>query len=723
MLRSTLFQVLGLTILIAIGAFAFSIWSPPPDLSNLESAGDSYDVHILRDSWGVPHIFGKRDTDVAYGLAYAHAEDDFLTIQQTILVGRGKLATAYGSNAAPTDYLVQLLRVWDVVEEHFETDLSPEMRTILKAYADGLNYYAALHSGDVLTHDLFPVSSKDLVAYSVFQLPLFYDLDKEFTKLFTDERQSELSGSPSAFINFDTDYGSNTFSIGPSRTDDGSTYLAVNSHQPWEGATTWYEAHLHSEQGWDISGATFPTTPAIILGHNRYLGWAFTVNHPDLADVYVLTMNPKNENEYLFDGEWRQLEVRNAPIEVKLVGNMRITIKQEVLWSIYGPTVRTDHGTYAIRYAGYGRVDIFEQLYHMNKATNFNQWRSAMEIGAIPNFNVGYGDTEGNIYYLYNAMMPIRTEGYNWSLYLPGDTSDTLWSEYLPFDDLPQVLNPPSGFIQNANSTPFQTTLGPGNPDPAAYSETMGIETSMTNRALRALEQFGSDESITFSEFMDYKYDRQYSINSDISNWIEMLLQWAPPNDKDIQDALDVLRDWDLEVNTYSPAPTLIAYTIYHLLEDEQPINPSHLVGSQVSQQALIEAFRKAVTHLEDNFGSVLVPWGQANRLMRGDVDLALSGGLDLLHAIYGRLGTDGRFVGFQGDSFIQLVRFDPSGEIESYSIHQYGTATLVPQSPHYSDQSHWFASRRLKPVWFDEAEIRANLEREYQPGDDYPGN
>lgn len=718
MLRSTFFQVLGLFALIAIGAVAFSIWSPPPDLSNLAQVQDQYDVRILRDTWGVPHIFGERDTDVAYGLAYAHAEDDFLTIQQTILVGRGKLATAYGSAAAPTDYLVQLLRIHDVVEQNFETDLSPEMRSILQAYADGLNHYAALHPGDVLTWDLFPVNSKDLVAYSAFQLPLFYDLDKELARLFADERQSDVSPKPSAFDFFDTEFGSNTFAIGPSRTDDGSTYLAVNSHQPWEGATTWYEAHLHSEQGWDISGATFPTTPAIILGHNRYLGWAFTVNHPDLADVYVLTINPEDENEYLYDGEWRQLEVRSAPIEVKLVGNLRLTVKQELLWSIYGPTVRTDHGTYAIRYAGYGRIDIFEQVYRMNKATNFAEWRAAMEIGAIPNFNVGYADSDGNIYYLYNAMMPIRAEGYDWSLYLPGDTSETLWSDYLEFEDLPQVLNPPSGFIQNANSSPFQTTLGPGNPDPDNYSPTTGIETFMTNRSLRALELFSSDESITFSEFMAYKYDRAYSVDADIPRWIAMLKQWEPPDDEDIQLALNILERWDLEVNEDSQAATLIAFTIYYLLEDDQPINPSRLVDSDVSHQALIRAFRQAVSHLKNNFGRVQVSWGEVNRLIRGDQDLALGGGLDLLHAIYGRIGEDSRFKGFQGDSYIQLVRFDPSGEIESYSIHQYGSATLVPQSPHYADQAPLFAEQQLKPVWFDEADVRANLEREYSPGE-----
>src|SRR5690606_26080663 len=156
-------------------------------------------------------------------------------------------------------------------------------------------------------------------------------------------------------------------------------------------------------------------------------------------------------------------------------------------YSVYGPVVRQDHGTYAIRYAMMGRVQLFEQFFRLNKATNLAEMEEAMAMLQIPMFNMGYADEQGNIAYLYNAVMPIRAEGYDWSQSLPGDTSDTLWTEYATFDQLPYVLNPPSGFIQNGNSTPFQTTLGVGNPNPANFSPTWGIETHMSNRALQAL--------------------------------------------------------------------------------------------------------------------------------------------------------------------------------------------------------------------------------------------
>jgi acyl-homoserine-lactone acylase len=712
--------IAGVIVVLIAAAATYIFWPQSVDLSHLANSGEGYNVRILRDTWGVPHIFGQTDADTAYGLAYAHSEDDFLTIQQTLVAARGQLASVYGAGAAPNDYMVQLLRIWDVVEEKSAIDLLPETHAILKAYADGLNHYAALHPDEVLTQELFPVSEKDMVAASVHKSPLFFGLDNTLGELFAEMRQSEVSSKENGFqISFDAHYGSNTFSVAPGRTPDGSTYLAVNSHQPWQGAVTWYEAHLHSEEGWDAVGGTFPGTPAIAHGHNRHLGWAFTVNNPDLADVYVLEINPENEYQYKFDGEWLDLEVREAPIKVKLLGNFSWTVKEEVLWSVYGPVVRQDHGTYALRYAGYGLVNIFEQLYLMNKAADFETWQDAMRNGGLASFNTGYADAEGNIYYLYNAMIPLREEGYDWSLYLPGDTSETLWTGYLPFDDLPQVFNPPSGFVQNANSSPFKTTSDPWNPDPDDYSPTLGIETSMTNRAWRALAQLEADESITFEEFKDYKYDKTYAPESDIAMMVGMILESPLPDDADIQTAIDILRGWDFQTGYDSTAATLAIWTLYYLYESDSGINPGALGKGEIPPAVLVDCFTQAVMALKDKHGSVAVPWSQTNRLVRGDVDLGLAGAPDVLHAIYGEMQDDGRFVGFQGDSYVMLVRWDSEGEVQSQSIHQYGSATLDETSPHYADQAPVFAQQGLKPVWFDEADIRANLEREYRPGEE----
>ena len=689
-------------LLVLLASAVYIFWPESAKLEELVDSGAAYDVRILRDEWGVPHVFGRTDADVAYGLAYAHAEDDFLTIQQSLLAARGQLATVYGQDAAPNDYMVHLLRVWDTVDAGYSSDLSPEVRAICEAYADGLNHYAALHPEEALP-GLFPATGKDVVAGSVHKSPLFFGLDKVLGELFAEERSKPVSTRPASS-------GSNTFAVSPARSADGKTFLAVNSHQPWEGPVTWYEAHLHSEQGWDAVGGLFPGMPVVTHGHNRDLGWAFTVNRPDLVDVYVLEINPANPNQYRFEGKWLDLEVRTAPITVKLFGRIKWTVKEEVAWSVYGPVLGMPHGTYAVRYAGMGQAGIFEQLYRMNRARTFQEWQDALREPGLPMFNVGYADREGNIYYLYNGLLPQRADGYDWSQYLPGNTSETLWTEYLAFDQLPQVLNPASGFVQNCNSTPYHTTRGPENPGPERFSPNLGIETELTNRARRALELFGSDPEITEQEFYTYKYDLAYSPDGDMPWYIDQILAAPVPQDADVQAALDIIRAWDMRATPDSAATGLIIWTLQSL---------GFPKPDEIEPVELAQAFVDTLDTFKNAHGRVDVPWSEVNRLQRGNLDLGLGGGPDLLHAVTGEQLHDGRLRGMQGDSYVALVTWDSDGRVHSRSIHQYGSATLDETSPHYADQAPLFVDCQLKPVWLDEAEIRAHLEREYRPGEE----
>ncbi len=255
-------------------------------------------MRVLRDEWGVPHVFGKTDADAAFGLAYAHAEDDFATIQGALLAARGKLASVYGQSGAPNDYMVALLRVWDFVDARYEKDLAPETRALCEAYAAGINRYAALHPKGALP-GLFPVRGKDVVAGFVHKLPLFFGLDKVLAELMGDTRVHGVShkGEATAVAaalagDDDAPFGSNAMAVAPGRSADGFTRLAVNSHQPWAGPVAWYEAHVHSDEGWNMAGGLFPGAPVVLHGHNRDLGWAHTVNQPDLIDVYVLEIEP-----------------------------------------------------------------------------------------------------------------------------------------------------------------------------------------------------------------------------------------------------------------------------------------------------------------------------------------------------------------------------------------------------------------------------------------------
>lgn len=677
-----------------------------------------YDVRILRDTWGVPHIFGVTDADVSYGLAYAHAEDDFETIQKAIIGARGKLAEVLGKKFAPNDYMVQLLRIWDVVHEKYETDLSPATRALCEAYAYGINHYAALHSDQVLPN-LLPVTGKDVVAGFVYKVPFFFGLHQQLQELFEPERQREVSERKetrqiAAYDlkpeNWREIYGSNGIAVSPRRSANGETFLAINSHQPWEGPVAWYEVHLRSEQGWDMTGGTFPTGPVAMVGHNRNLGWVHTVNRPDLVDVYVLETNPDNPNQYKYDGEWYDLEQRTAEIKVKLLPGLSWTFDREALWSIHGPVVRRPHGTYALRYAGMGEIRQVEQWYRMNKASNFAEFESATQMLSLPKFNTIYADKAGNIFYLYNGLLPIRTEGYDWTQYLPGNTSETLWRDYMPYERLPKVLNPESGFVVNCNHQPFKTTVGDENPRAADYSATIGINERFTNRAMRALELFGSDPVITEDEFYQYKFDMRYSVNSDIAKYIRTTLSEPAPDDSIAQEAVRILRSWDLNTNPENTGAALAVMTF-------QPFGMNQITDPEPS--LLMEALVETARELKQAHGRIDVPWHQVNRLIRGNTDLGMGGGPDVLHAVYSQKTEDGRLKGFVGDCYSLMVTWDAAGEVHSRSIHQYGSATMDESSPHYADQAEIFVQRKMKPVWLDEADIRANLAKEYRPGEE----
>ncbi|MFT5142401.1 MAG: acyl-homoserine-lactone acylase [Rhodothermales bacterium] len=657
--------------------------------SSLANRASAYDAEILRDEFGVPHIKGQTDQDAAYGLAYAHAEDDFTTIQASLLAARGRLSSLLGAEGGPNDYMVAILRVTKHAAAGYAA-LDSATKALCDGYADGLNVYAARHRDDALK-GLFPVTGQDIVAGFVHKTPLFFGLEKVLGSLVA---QSTIGDSPGDAAGAT---GSNAFAVSPGRSAAGNTMLAVNSHQPWSGPIAWYEAHLMSEEGLNVVGGTFPGAPVILHGHNADLGWAHTVNDPDVIDLYDLTLHPSNPDLYLMDGEWVEFEREDASIPVKLIGKLQWTFEREMIWSRHGPVIRTDSGAVAVRFPGWGDAGQITQWYRMNRAKSLEEWYDAMSLQAIPVFNTVYADQEGHILYIYNARIPVREEGWDWTGRLPGDRSDLIWSEYVPFAELPQVLDPAVGFVQNANSTPFITTGTEDDPDVAAQAPESGIEMHQTNRSERALELFSSDESVTWEEFKAYKYDMRFSGESRAARLVRQL-RFASTSDSLTRRAVDAIGEWDLGTE---PANTGAAIAILTL----GPFLSTY--DSLVNTEALIGQARSSAEWLLANHGTLNPRWDTVNRLRRGSVDLGLGGAPDVLHAVYGNRTADGRLEGYQGDSYVLMVSFEDDGRVRSESINVFGTST-DPASPHYADQSPLFVSRTLKPVYFYEADVRA---------------
>jgi len=714
-MRYVKFGALAL-VLILFAAAAFLIVSDrlgqpaPPDPASLIARAAQYHVRIERDTYGVPHILGPRDMDVAFGMGFAHSEDDFATIQQVALAVRGQLAATEGPKAAVTDYLVRLFRVWETVNAKYESDLPPDLRRVLQGYADGVNYYAALHP-DQVTRGLLPFTGKDVVAGFVFKLPFFYGLDHELLKLTRPGGGAISNSGKNAFLWTDTPLpvGSNAVAVAPSRSADGATRLLVNSHQPYTGPVSWYEAVLDSGEGWHVAGGFFPGSPFMLHGHNQHLGWANTVNGPDLVDVYKLVVNPANPNQYRLDGQWRDFQKSVAKIRVKIWGPLVWTAHREVLYAEQGPVMKTARGVFAIRYAGMGDIRPVLQYFRLNKAANLEEWRAAMRLQAIPSLNFVYADEKGNIGYIYNGAFPVRKEGPDWQGVLPGDRSDLIWRSYLPFDQEPQIWNPPSGFVFNSNNTPFHATAPAGDLKPEDFSPAMGIQTDMTNRAWRAMETYGADPRITAEAFHAYKYDLVYSVHSNEARVFAEVLAVYPGKDADLRQAHDILQHWDRRTDVANRGAALAILTI-------EPLIRERLDGKTPQRPA--DALREAIQTLKTHFGRIDPEWGEVNRLRRGPLNLAIDGGPDIFRGVYGEPQPDGTLTAVAGDTFIMFVAWDKAGKLTSESIHQFGSATLDAKSPHYADQSRLFVAMKTKAVLFTEAQLAGHIEADYRPGE-----
>jgi len=707
--------------LLTLGLFGAAAWLWEPHASNpgaeaLSEAAKAYDVEIIRDTWGVPHIFGKTDADTAFGVGYAHAEDDFETIQEVVAATRGDLANYRGAGAAPTDYLIALLDVWGTIDEGYDGRVPADVKAIAEAYAAGLNLYAA-QNPEATWRGLAPFTGEDVIAGFVFKTPLFYGLDETLLELFGDERAAQIALDPSEerkawhlAPKSASERGSNAFAVAPERSGDGATRLLINSHQPMTGPVAWWEAHLVSEEGLDITGGLFPGTPVILHGFNRDLGWANTVSKPDLADVYRLTINPENDRQYLLDGAWKDFEVETATIKVRLWGPFAFTAKRPVLRSVHGPVIEASHGTYAIRYAGMGEVRQLEQYYRLNKATDHAEFMDAMSMNALPSINYIYADRSGTISFVHNGQYPQRGDGWDWSADLPGDRSELVWEGYRPFARIPVLTNPESGLVFNANNTPFAATDGADNLKASDFPQSMGLQTNHTNRSLRIMELTGTDTSISRERLLGIKFDTAYAAGSQADAVIQAVLSEDWSQDARLAEAARHLEAWDRQMTAESRHAALGGLTVMREITQQ---------FTGIPAPAPDIAFREAVDYLHTHHGRIDPPWGDLNRLVRGDANLPLDGGPDTLRAIYPEeIRDDGYLHATAGDTWIALVEWDASGTQTADVIHQFGAATLDESSPHYADQAVLFAEQRWRRALLERADIEANASRTYRPSD-----
>ncbi|WP_448502984.1 penicillin acylase family protein [Sphingomonas sp.] len=698
-----------LVLLVAAIAIGLMVWEPLAAGRAEAPPPRAYDVAIARDRFGVPHIFGATDADVAHGIGYAHAEDDFETLQHVVAMTRGRLGAITGADGAKTDYVAHLLDVRATVARDYAGQPA-DVRALLDGYAAGLNLYAERHPEEVRLARLFPVNGQDIAAGFVLRSPFFTGLENVLGALgegndlpaeraLPDAPNVTPAGPP------EIEKGSNAWAVAPSRSDDGATRLVSNSHQPWRGAVAWYELVVHSREGWDFAGATFPGAPYPLLGHNRTLGWTNTVNRPDIIDVYRLNM--AGEGRYRLGGREIALTRRRVWLPVRW-GPFVLPIPREVMASEHGPVMANDRGHFAIRYGGRDQLRMVEQYYRLTKARDFAEWQRAMAIQGIPGTNFIYADARGNIGLFYNAAFPARRPGFDYAGILPGDRPEAIWRGIAPWSAVPKNINPTSGYIINANHSPF-VAAGPSSElRRQDFSPLLGIEEDMTNRGVRSIELMEAHPVVSQATLEAIKFDTSVSRNSWAGRWFEAMLALDPQGDKAVADAQALLRRWDWNYDGQGPADALAVLVL-------REGNRWHYPRKEQADPRV--ALKQSAEHLARHFGRIDPPLGELLRLRRGRVDLPLDGGPDVLRAMaLWDVEKDGRLAVRHGDSFLQFVEWDREGRVRSKSINPFGAATTRPRSPHYADQAELFVAKRFKPTWFDPAELRGNITRAYRP-------
>ena len=693
-------------IAAAVAAFvvlvvvALMVWEPLTASAPAADPVTEHDTRIRRDTFGVPHIDGATDADVAYGLAYAEAEDDFHTIEELLAAIRGRSAAISGQDGAKFDYIGALVDAHGQAARGYAT-LSPATRTLVEAYAAGLNRYAATHAGEVRLSNLFPVTGHDIVAGFALRSPFFFGLDRTLGAL-ASGKLPPRDGSPAS------ERGSNGFAVTAARSSDGVTRLLSNSHQPWTGGVAWYEAVVHSQAGWNFAGALFPGAPFILLGHNKTLGWTNTVNRPDLIDTYKLVMSADGTH-YRYDGAWLPLETHRVWLRVRF-GPFVLPIPKTIARSRQGPVVTNALGSFAIRYTGFGDVRQVEQYYRLNKARDFTEWKAAMAMQAVPATNFVYADAAGHIGLVYNALFPQRAPGFDWAGVLPGDTSRDVWTRYEPVAADPAVIDPKSGWVANSNNTPFVATAAGDNLDPGSFKPEQGIETYMTNRAYRFRDLFAAlgTAKISRDDLLKIKFDKGYSRQSWAGTWLARVMAVDTRRDPDLAKAQTLLRTWDWKLEGTNPADALAMLVLTSAAGQGYRGDP--LPDARIALADDV-AFLMAHAHRLDP------PLGDMLRIVRGTTDVPILGGPEALRAVYSaKDDARGARIADHGDSFIMLVEWDKAGGVRSESISPFGAAIERPGSRHYSDQSAMFATEKFKPVWFDDAALAGHVERDYRP-------
>jgi len=684
-------------------------------LSNAEKLAQ--EVTIFRDSYGIPHVKGETDESTIFGFAYARAEDHFEKIESRLIESIGRLAEVKGEAGRANDVRVKAFEVERLSKEEYQS-LDPKVKKLCDAYAMGLNYFLENNpevNPQLLTHFepwYILAEYKGSAFPGLAQVRLNDDMVVEYLM---DDIKS---------------IGSNAFALSGKKTQSKNAMLVINPHYSYDGP---YEAQLTSAEGLNFYGMVGNGGGILpLMGHNEHLGWSWAVNRPDVADTYEIQFDhPEDSSLYRFGDEYLEVETYEDSLKIKTDSGF---IQQKVTFrkTIHGPILAKSKSgkPISVKIAGLEKGGMLKQLYHMALSDDLSSFKEALRHNSLIVHNITYADDQGNILYLYNGIIPKRDTSLNWQAPVDGSLEKSQWQGYHSLEELPQLLNPACGYVQNCNNKPFTTTTNE-NPNPKDYPDYMTYYQGNTNRGRRAKIMLDTLEDVTMTSLEAAKFDTYiHNANENLQALMKEVIEvyrMDPVRIAKIEEPLKLLQSWDQYSSSESVETSLFYIWTFKSFHQQR-------IGTKLPN---LVAFEEAIEKLEKETGSWKVPWGDIYRHQRVlDPDQYSFDSLEKSYPIDGGISitgimfaSSGKFEGYlpdvglkgldiraqAGDAYVSIVEF--GDQVKAKSIIPYGESDH-PESEHYDDQAELYAQGKLKPVFFTEEEIAENLKAKYHPGE-----
>lgn len=700
-------------------------------------------VTIIRDDWGIPHVYGKTDADAVFGALYAQAEDDFNRIEINYLNAMGRLAEAEGEAEVYRDLRMKLFIDPDSMRARYRE--SPAwLRALMDAFADGLNYYLATHPDvkpKVITRfepwmaltftegsiggDIERISLKDLEA--------FYGKPPGAPPASGGEAARRAEAFSAGEGAAEEPAGSNGFAVAPANTASHHALLWINPH------TTFFfraELQMASEEGLNAYGAVTWGQFFVYQGFNERLGWMHTSSGVDAIDEYAETVIRKPGGYYYrYGGEERPVMASTIVVPYKTDSGMA-----QRTFTVYrthhGPVVREAGGKWITVRLMQEPIKALTQSYRRTKAKSLREFRQLLELHTNSSNNTVYADADGNIAYFHANFIPKRDPRFDWTQPVDGSDPATEWQGLLSVDESPNVLNPPNGWVQNTNNAPW-SAAGPYSPKREQYPAY--VETGGENpRGLHALRVLADRHDFTMAALTAAAFDSYLPAFEPLLPPLLAAYERLPSGDplkRRLAQPVAALRSWDLRWSVSSVPTSLAIFWGEELWQRASAaarganLSVYDYLAQRASPRERLEALAAAVAKLERDFGTWRTPWGEINRFQRltGDLvqpfsDARPSIPVGFTSSRWGSLAAFGaraypgtkRWYGTSGNSFVAVVEFGDSVKARAITA---GGESGDPASPHFNDQALRYSTGDLREVYFYRSQLEGHTEREYHPG------